>query len=42
MRENKHWPHHELGVPFGQGVGHKPNGLQVFDHRMKELGLEKK
>lgn len=39
MREN---PHHELGVAFGQSVSDKPNGLQMVNHCMEELGLEKK
>ena len=38
---SKQQPHHELGVSFGQSVSHKPNGLQMFDHGMEELGLEK-
>lgn len=42
MGENKHRPHHELGVSFGQGVGHKPHGLQMVNDSMEELGLEKK
>ena len=27
MREPKCMPYHELGVSFGQSVGHKSNGL---------------
>lgn len=38
----KHRPHHELSVSFGHCFSHKPNGLQMLDHCMKELGLEKK
>lgn len=41
MRENEHSPHHELGVSFGQGVSDKPNGLQMVNHSVEELGLEK-
>lgn len=33
-------PHHELGVSFGQCVSHKPDGLQMLNHSMKEFWLQ--
>lgn len=41
MRATEHRPHHEFGVTFGQGVSDKPNGLQMVNHSVEELGLEK-
>lgn len=41
-RKKEHRPHHELSVPFGQSVSNKPDGLQMFNHCMEKLGLEKK